>query len=378
MAWGATMSDAATPAPATDWQGATPSMVLAVLAIMAGFFFLDRFLVQLEQQELRHEAAGLKFEGDRLLARGEAAAAVTPYRRAHALFRADRKYALDYARALLASGDRPRAEATLREVLDRDSNGAPANLLMARTMLAAGKTTEAASYYHRAIYGAWPSEAAANRIRARLEFAAWLAQRNARDELLAELLPLQAALPAHPELGQRVADLLLAAGSPARAADAYRALLRMHPEDAAAYRGLGEAELRSGNYRAAQRILQEALRRNPSDIAIASRIQMVSTVNALDPTPRRLPSLEKYQRSLHLLELSANALRACAGTAATDLLAEADHAAAQKPKGAISNELSEVRLSLAQQLWRKRVEACHPESKPDEPLQIIMEKLLSP
>lgn len=360
--------------------GASVGLVLTVAAVMAGLFFIDRFLARLEQQEIRHEAQGLAAQGDHLLAGGNAVAAAVHYQRAHALFRGDRAYALDYAGALLAAGDRERAESTLREVLDRDSNDAFANLLMARTMLAGGDAAAAGPYYHRAIFGAWPSNPAANRIRTRLELADWLARRHARDELLAELLPLQAAVPTHPELQQHVADLLLAAGSPARAAEAYRALLKTNPEDAAAYRGLGEAELQRGNYRAAERNLREALRRNPSDSAIEARLHLVSAVNALDPTPRRLPSIEKYARAGQLVALAAAELRACgtAEKAGIELLAEADRVAAQKPSGTVSNEMSEALLSLAEQLWRARAEQCHPASKPDDPLPIIMDKLLTP
>ena len=106
----------------------------------------------------------------------------------------------------------------------------------------------------------------------------------------------------------------------------------------------------------------------------------MGTVNALDPTPRRLPTIEKYQRGGHLVELAAAALRACAAPAkpVTDLLAEADRVGTQKPHGVVSNEMSEARLSLAEQLWRARAETCRPASQPDDPLQIIMEKLLTP
>lgn len=368
------------PIAAAESPSVTLRMVLVVAALMAGLFFADRFLAHLEQQEVRREAQRLTAQGDQLLAGGNAVAAAAHYQRAHALFRGDREYALDYARALLAADDRPRAESTLRDLLDRDSNDAFANLLMARTMLAGGDAAAAGPYYHRAIFGAWPSQPAANRIRTRLELADWLARRHARDELLAELLPLQAAVPAHPELRQHVADLLLAAGSPARAAEAYRALLKTKPEDAAAYRGLGEAELQRGNYRAAERNLREALRRNPSDSAIEARLRLVSAVNALDPTPRRLPSIEKYARAGQLVALAAAELRACGTSekAGSGLLAEADRVASQKPPGAVSNEMSEARLSLAEQLWRARAEQCHPVSKVDDPLPIIMDRLLTP
>jgi tetratricopeptide (TPR) repeat protein len=158
---------------------------------------------------------------------------------------------------------------------------------MARTVIALNQLDDADSFYHRAIYGSWSDGAPANQNRVRLELADWLAKRQSKDELLAELMPLQPAARRDPPMSRRLAELFLVAGSPARAAAEYRALIADHPEDAALYKGLGQAELESGNYRAAERAFQEALRKNPDDREIEERMRMIRAVIALDPTPRR-------------------------------------------------------------------------------------------
>jgi tetratricopeptide (TPR) repeat protein len=335
---------------------------VSVAAIALGLFWIDRFLAKLEQSEVQSEAAGLASTASRLLASGNAAQAVVDYRRAHALVRTNRGYALGYAQALLAAGDVSGAEATLNDQLADNSNDAPANLAMARVMVAKRNSAEADSFYHRAIYGVWPEQAQANQQRVRLELAQWLAGRGAKDELLAELLPIQAAARDDPAMGHKEAELLLAAGSPARAADQYRALLKNNPADLSAYRGLGEAELKLGNYLGAQRAFLEAVQYEATDVASAKRLQMLSVLVSLDPTPRRLPSAEKLERSKRLLARVTDALAACGATVAM--------------KDSAKSETAETQLNLAEQLWRANSGTC-PAAQQDEPLKFVMSKLTS-
>jgi thioredoxin-like negative regulator of GroEL len=333
---------------------------VSLAAIMIGLFWVDRFLAQLEQSEVQKEAAGLAMTANQLLASGKAPEAVVRYRRAHFLIRKNRDYALGYAQALLTAKDVTAAESLLGEQLDQNSNDAPTNLAMARVMIAKGSAAEADSFYHRAIYGVWPNGAVANQEQVRMELAEWLAKRGAKDELLAELLPLQAAALDDSVSGRKVAELLLAAGSPARAADQYRALIGRNPADLAAYRGLGEAELKRGNYTAAQRALLDAVRRDGTDVASAKRLQMVSVLISLDPTPRRLPAGEKYERSKRLLARVQDALQICGTPAAANQ----------------SGQTAEAQLTLAELLWRGHAAACTA-AQQDEPLKFVMDKLTS-
>jgi tetratricopeptide (TPR) repeat protein len=343
----------------------TAGAAIAVAAAMAGLFWIDRSLEKLEQDELRKEAQGLASEGQQLLAGGKSQEAAIRFQRAHFLIHTNREYALAYAEALLAAGELQTAESTLQAQLDENSNAAPANLLMARVMIAQNRIEEADSFYHRAIYGVWPRDPAANAILVRLELANWLAKRSAKVELLAELLPLEQASHDDPALGRKVAELFLAAGAPPRAAALYQSAIQRNPSDLAAYRGLGEAELRSGNYPAAQRAFLDAVRRDGTDVASARRLQMLSLVVALDPTPRRIAMNEKYRRALGLVELLQSTVAACGAPG------PASPVVPITTSGPITNEMAEAQLSLAEQLWRTRPDHC-----PVPPqLQIVMDKL---
>jgi tetratricopeptide (TPR) repeat protein len=363
---------------ATEWKGLTPGLILAIGGIMAGLFVVDRFLAGMEHNEIRSEASRLAADGKRLLAENRGKDAVSRYQRAHSLVRDDPEYALGYAQALLSAGDLDRAESTLRDMLTRRSNDARANLLMARVLIALGRPEGADSYYHRAIYGAWPGDAAANQTRVRMELAEWLAQRHSNDELIAELLILQTAAQHDPIILRRSAELFAAAGSAARAAGQYEALITENPHDVAAYKGLAKVELQAGNDRTAQRALQKALEQDPSDDEVKRRIATISAVTELDPTPRRLASREKYNRSMRLVSLASESLRACKrpeSDAGETLLKEADQLQAKRVKGPITNELSESRLKLAEDLWSTRLTACTSSASQDDPLTWVMKRV---
>ena len=92
---------------------------------------------------------------------------------------------------------------------------------MARINAREGNAVDAASYYHRAIYGRWPVNAAGHRTQVRLELIELLARQNAKQELLAELLAVEDQV-SDTDTQKRLAHLFLAAGSPARSAALFR------------------------------------------------------------------------------------------------------------------------------------------------------------
>jgi tetratricopeptide (TPR) repeat protein len=261
-----------------------PGLIVSVAAILLALFAVDQFLARLQNRELGNEAQSLYAYGDRLLAEGRADDALVRLQRAHTLARDNRTYPLALARALVATGRLGEAESSLRDLLDRDSNYGETNLIMARLMVRESNSTEADAYYHRALYGRWP--AGSNQANVRMELIDFLARRGARQELLPELLLLQNETGAAPA-DVKVAGLFLMAGSPNRAADAYRDLIRRNPDDVELYRGLGEAELAQGDFHRAQANFVEALRRKPGDPDIIQRLQFTTMLSSLDPTPRR-------------------------------------------------------------------------------------------
>ncbi len=136
---------------------------------------------------------------------------------------------------------------------------------------------------------------------------------NQKQELLAELISLEAEPLANAEIRKRLGELFLLAGSPARAASVYQALVEKDPKDIAAYEGLGEAELEEGRYRPAREAFLRAFFRDPNNTSIRARLQTLNTVAELDPTLRQLTSAEKYSRSVGILDLTRAALGSMPG-----------------------------------------------------------------
>jgi Flp pilus assembly protein TadD len=97
------------------------------------------------------------------------------------------------------------------------------------------------------------------------------------------LLPVQAQAPLDVKTQVRIGRLFLQAGSPTRSADTFRAILHDAPTSAEAYAGLGESDFARGNYRAAQRSFQAAVRLAPNDTPSAQRLETCNQLLTLDP-----------------------------------------------------------------------------------------------
>lgn len=367
---------------ANSTRSPTLGLVVSIAAIMATLILLDRFLAKTEQVELRREAQHLYVTGSRLLAEGKANQAVDLLRRAHALVRRNGNYQLELIDALMAAGKIGEAGPLMENILQREPNNGRANLIAARMMVQTGKAADASSYYHRAIYGVWPDGAAAHRISARMELVDFLARHGGQKELLAELLPLEQEAGGDSAIRKKLAHLFLLAGSASRAADVYHALLQQDPNDTEAYSGLGEAELQRGRYRAAQAAFLSAFRRKPGSASIRQRMELSSMITALDPTSRSLPSIEKYRRSLRILEFTRASLERCSASRpavaheTAQLLTAAQAAFPKKPPAQATNELAEEKLALAEEIWQARIKACGAgASREEEALRLLMEKL---
>ncbi len=150
-----------------------------------------------------------------------------------------------------------------------------------------------------------------------------------------------------------------------RSAGLYRALLTTDPTDAALETGLAEAEAAAGNYPSAQTALLRALHASPADAGVRQKIELVSALAALDPTPRRLPSREKYARSARIMTLVRDALSACGIQSV-----EADAALNVKQPN-VTNESAEQILELSERLWNARPHGC----PAPEVVSVLMRKL---
>jgi Putative Zn-dependent protease, contains TPR repeats len=219
-------------------------LIFAILATVAGLSAVDVFLARTETREVGR-AARRDFEaGSRLLAQGRAAEAIGPLQKAHVQDRNDRVFTLELAEALMQAGRAEQAGVLLRSELERTPNDGRANLLEARLLALEGEYGDARPYYHRAIYGNWAEQPGRQRTAARLELAGLLVSHGSSEELLAELLPLEWEAGGDLKLRKRLASLYLAAKSPARAGNAYRALIRDDPQDSDNQEGWGRLSWR--------------------------------------------------------------------------------------------------------------------------------------
>jgi tetratricopeptide (TPR) repeat protein len=363
------------PIPRRSFLWTFTLVLLAIAALSAA----DMLLAKAERAETRIEAARLFEQGRGLMQRGENEQAMERIRDAISIESRNRDYQRALAEAQFAAGKTADAESTLTDLLQTDSTDGLASLLMGRVLVKEDRFGEAVSYFHRAIYGRWNEDTAQNRLRVRFELIDLLAQRNAKEELLAELLPVQDLAPRDLKTRARMGWLFLKAGSPARAAGVFRGILHDAPANAEAYAGLGESEFAGGNYRAAQRDFQSALRLAPDGQAARQRLNLCNDLLMLDPAVRGLAPVERFRRSLKLVELTVDDTGRCIGQNPSQELRELLDKAGKALKAHVSatrqTEVAESNLDLAEQLWQARKKECKSPPPADSPLALVLSRL---
>lgn len=351
---------------------------LAVLAIV-GLFAVDMFLARAERAESIVEAVRLFGQGQILLQRGQPAKAIDSIEQAIAIDRGNRDYRRALAEAQLAAGRTADARATLTELLMSDPSDGLPSLIMARMLVKEDRVAEAVSYFHRAIYGHWQERAAEERLRTRFELIDLLARHNSKEDLLAELLPIQEQAPRDLATRTRIGRLFLLAGSPARAADVFRGILHDAPSNSDAYTSLGKADFAQGNYRMAQRHFQTALRLTPGNQAARQYLEVCSELLILDPTMRGLGAAERFRRSIRLIGLVLDETNHCIGPSPSPDVQGLLEKAGKTLKAHVSvsrqAEVSEINLDLAEQLWQIRKKECKVTPPPDTPLRLVLARL---
>ncbi|HEX4773352.1 MAG TPA: tetratricopeptide repeat protein [Bryobacteraceae bacterium] len=359
-------------------KSVTGTFLLISVAIV-GFAFVDRFLARTERVEGEREAERLYQEGEQFEKSGDAKHAIDRFRAALAI--ADREeYGIALASALLQAGRPQDAESVVNELLQRDSVNAEADLMMARVLVKEGNIPAAASYYHRAIYDQWRTEAPRRRLQVRLELIDLLALYGKKQELLSELLAVQSEANGNLTLLKRIAPLYLKAGSPGHASEAFRDILRSEPHNAEAYSGLGEAEFAEGRYRQAEGNFAAAVRITPQDEQAKTRLELCRRVTQLDPTRRGLSRTDRYRRSVEVLTAAADDLRECSGAAATEdiqqLIGLAQKQISQRVSTSKEDDAIEANLNLSEQLWSTRLRTCRQTRTPaEQPLALVLAKI---
>ena len=349
-----------------------------VFACMAGLFVIDTFLEKTEVAESRAEAQRLYREGEALLQQNRYPEAIEHFRNALSFSRQNPDYQLALARALAGSKKYADAEVEVQGLLAQDPSNGPANLTMARVLVKEGRFAEATFYYHRSIYGRWANNASTERLHVRLELVDLLARESDKQELLAELLPLQdenfdVATREH------IAQLYLTAGSANRAADMFREILHQQPSNAQAFDGLGSAEFARGNYRGARADFLNASRIEPSNAEYRKQWNISAKVLELDPMLRGLSSHERYARATRLLDIASQSVSSCLGANVPQdtqpLLDAAQKALTAHVRANQEDDATNANLDLAEKLFATRKKDCkQPLSDDEEPAALVLAK----
>jgi Flp pilus assembly protein TadD len=337
-----------------------------ILAAIIGLFLFDTALKNVDTRERKVYAAREFKTGDQLMTEGKYGAAIDHLRASTSLDPENPTYTTALSAAILADGRSDDAQMLLAPLLERNPKDGPANLEMARVMEKEGKIEDAKSYYHSAIYGTWPPAESNRRLAARFELIDLLSRTNAKQELLAELLPIQDDSTNDPDHRKLIAHLFVQAGSPARAVAIFRDFLRKNPGDVDAYVGLADAALSLGDLATGRTDLLAAQKLTPDSMSMKPRIAVIDSAIAMDPTQSGLSLAEQMRRSRNLLQLTVDAVRKCLGAQAPDVAPALDstrlmllsHAPADGQAQAI-----EQTISVAVQLWGLRRSRC--EGGPD-------------
>ena len=315
--------------------------------------------------------------GMTLFAAGHYSDAADDFRAALTYVHSGQPYTLALARSLMAMGQWSEAASYLEELSEDDPTNGPVNLMLARIAVRNRGDSEAITYYQRAIYGYWSGHPDENRVAARFELVGLLDRVNQKSQLLAELLQLAAELPAKDEAGRRrVAALLLSHGAPQQAADLYHSILAANPANGAAEEGLADALFAMADYAGARGAYRAAIHDGIAAASLQPRLQVAESVLELDPFQPRLGYQVRLARERELLRRVAQSALRCAALT-PQLAAATQDTLAPNPRKHRATGTSEPGdpLALAGQIWQLRQTQCAADPEPDRALNIVMAKI---
>lgn len=329
-------------------------LLLSFLVLLVLFYFTSRVVKAYHAKEVQLGRAWY-MAGERDLAAGRAAAALTDFRSALVYTPDDADIELHLAQALAAAGRRSEAHAYLLSLWEKEPGDGMVNLELARLAAASDSLPEVIRYYHNAIYGQWEGDAGRQRRQVRVQLAEFLLGVGQKGQAQAELLALTADLPNDPQLAIQAGALLLKTGGYDQADILFRRALRLQPDDPPALEGMGEASFGMGNYRDARRYLTRAKRQGPLSAYSQSLLETSTLILDMDPLTPRLPAEDRVERTLRAFDQGLERLSGCLpagsetsppGPSPSDLQKLNAQALALKPKVRERNLLRDPDLVL--------------------------------
>jgi thioredoxin-like negative regulator of GroEL len=341
-----------------------------VLAVIVAFALFDLLLVRTANQH-RSETGTRLFEIARAARHeGDPNRTLELFRAAYNQNPGNPEYHLAFARALNAAGRPREGHAALEELLSRQPAHGPANAEMARVLSHTEDWQRAAWYYHRALYGEWNADPDLRALR--FELANLLARHGAREQLVSEVVLLDAEA-SKPGEAEDLARLQLAAAEWARAERQFRSLLRESPDDPELLAGLARALTGSARYVAAERVFRRAVSAGSSDTSVQNELELVTRVNAIDPTLRKLSPEEKHRRSHQLASMLLTVLAKCSPR--NPKLEESERELKDHERKRNHLALAEADLDRFDALWGARNQICGADIQVPDTLRLLAPQL---
>jgi CIC family chloride channel protein len=331
----------------------------------------------------QHTARAYQYalSGEKLLTTGRYPEAIENFRSALSISHSS-KDRLALATALLRANRWNEAQIYFNELAREMPDSGPVNLGLGRIAVQKGDIRNAIDSYHKSIYGRWSNPSESNRASIQMELIAFLGKSGRLKQAQVEILSLLSENPTSISIRKQIAFLLLDYQLPAESAQTFRDIIKKTPQDAYAYAGLGQAEFVLGNYVQAQQALKNALAKNPGLPKINQLLQSAEKILDLDPTLRGLRASERHARSRRLLDVMIQTLDLCLAREAMPLsIPESE--TVDTARKALSNrrtphsysDATEENLSLSEQVWKVRMNACGPLKNEEETIAALMERL---
>jgi tetratricopeptide (TPR) repeat protein len=361
-------------------KGNPVALLAGVLAVLVGLAAVGGLLSYYYRSERAGRARHFYELGNQYFEKDRYDEAIEQYRDALSIAH-NSQNRLALALALVKAGHPDEATIYLKDLLRSDPTNAVANLGMGRVAAQQGLMDEAVGYYHHAIYGAWPANAAQRRIEARIELVQALGKSGRRQQAQAELLSMLTVMPGDILFERQAAPLALEYDLPKQAASLFRDLTARDANDEIAWAGLGEAEYALADYPAARDALSTALRWNPNNTVVQKRLSAAKEILALDPTRRGLGAAERFRRSLAVLSAVLDVLDQCSpATLPADLKASIEAARRLLVKTGRPPSYSyamENNTSVTEQVWTAGAQVCGSMPPADAPLSRVVARLMA-
>lgn len=354
-----------------------PEGVVLVFLALAVLFVFTGALAKMYRDERMHRAENHYRTGQELAHEGRPGQAVEEYRAALTYSHDDNRYQLALALSLMDLGRLDEAQSHLLELHENDPNDALTDFMLARIAARKGRTDDAVTDYHQAIYGLWPDDPAKNRLQARFELIDLLVGSGQTQQARSEIEALADEAPNDTATENRIGDLLLRYGSPQRASEMYQRVLAKEPRNADAAYGAAESAFAQGNYATAANWYRRTLRVDPANASARQNFEETSEIISLDPMLVDLSASQRFDRSRTLVEKAVESLRACAANSTDStvqtLISSADeflqtklrHREGDTPKA----------IALAEDIWHARKQACGPPPQSEQTLDLVMAKV---